>query len=213
MTPIERMNAKTAALSTLGLDDTASHADLRSAWKRRARETHPDRPDGRLEDFLNARAAFEALTEGSVRTGEPDADQRKEEPRGYRARPPRAGIRPRPRLAERTQALADDLIEEAHAALAEQPDESAIDHVAEAILRSGRHLVFVVSSAATTGRNRIALPTEVLSRLKPGPVRIFPVDFGDAAAPERFDLPEATVDSFFPGARGVSIHFAGGGSR
>jgi len=49
------------ALKILGLDTDASEAEIRAAWRKKARLFHPDSPYANLNAFLQAQAAFEVL--------------------------------------------------------------------------------------------------------------------------------------------------------
>jgi len=66
MSPLERVQARTAALEALGLEGSASSREIRKAWKRVAFETHPDRSAGETAAFLRAKTAFEYLGGGRV---------------------------------------------------------------------------------------------------------------------------------------------------
>ena len=50
-----------AALLILGLPMTAREADVRSAWRKKAKFLHPDSPYGNPHQFLKAKLAFETL--------------------------------------------------------------------------------------------------------------------------------------------------------
>lgn len=49
------------ALMTLGLGMGAREADIRLAWRKKAKFFHPDSPYGNVSSFLQAKAAFETL--------------------------------------------------------------------------------------------------------------------------------------------------------
>lgn len=49
------------ALMTLGLGMGAREADVRLAWRKKAKFFHPDSPYGDVSAFLQAKAAFETL--------------------------------------------------------------------------------------------------------------------------------------------------------
>lgn len=49
------------ALMTLGLTMAAREADIRTAWRKKAKFFHPDSPYGNVSAFLAAKAAFETL--------------------------------------------------------------------------------------------------------------------------------------------------------
>ena len=47
----------------LGVDDTASEDDIKAAYRRKAKEHHPDTDSGDAERFKKVRRAYEALSE------------------------------------------------------------------------------------------------------------------------------------------------------
>lgn len=49
------------ALMTLGLGMGAREADVRIAWRKKAKFFHPDSPYGDVNAFLQAKSAFETL--------------------------------------------------------------------------------------------------------------------------------------------------------
>ena len=49
------------ALFTLGLNMNAKEADIRAAWHRKAKVSHPDSSCADMRAFLQARLAFETL--------------------------------------------------------------------------------------------------------------------------------------------------------
>lgn len=49
------------AYSILHLPFNASETDIRRAWRRRAKECHPDRPEGDIREFMELKAAYETL--------------------------------------------------------------------------------------------------------------------------------------------------------
>lgn len=49
------------ALLTLGLNLSAREADIRLAWRKKAKFFHPDSPYADVRAFLQAKAAFETL--------------------------------------------------------------------------------------------------------------------------------------------------------
>ena len=50
-----------AALMTLGLSMSAREADIRAAWRKKAKFLHPDSEYGDAHQFLKAKMAFETL--------------------------------------------------------------------------------------------------------------------------------------------------------
>ena len=49
------------ALMTLGLNMSAREAEIRAAWRKKAKFFHPDSPYGDMGRFINAKTAFETL--------------------------------------------------------------------------------------------------------------------------------------------------------
>ena len=49
------------AVMTLGLNIAAREADIRSAWRAKAKFYHPDSPYGNMGAFVKCKTAFETL--------------------------------------------------------------------------------------------------------------------------------------------------------
>jgi len=49
------------ALLTLGLNMSAREADIRTAWRKKAKFFHPDSPYGNASAFMQAKSAYETL--------------------------------------------------------------------------------------------------------------------------------------------------------
>ena len=47
----------------LGISPHATQAEIRSAYRKRAQETHPDSSGGSHEEFIRVQAAYRALTD------------------------------------------------------------------------------------------------------------------------------------------------------
>lgn len=58
----------------LGVDRNATAAEIRAAYRRRVKETHPDLAGGAGEAFLELQAAFRALVDPSTRDRVDDPD-------------------------------------------------------------------------------------------------------------------------------------------
>ena len=56
--------SRTAAASVLGVDPDAAEAEVRRAFREKAREVHPDAPGGDEAEFKRLRTAYERLTDG-----------------------------------------------------------------------------------------------------------------------------------------------------
>lgn len=62
-TVLQRVSAMTRqqAMMTLGLPMGAREADIRAAWRKKAKFFHPDSPYADMKAFLQAKAAYETL--------------------------------------------------------------------------------------------------------------------------------------------------------
>lgn len=69
MTPIERVKRRAEAAAFLNVSLYATETELREAWKRRVKTTHPDRNDGNDRAFRAMQTAFAIL----LGTAEEDA--------------------------------------------------------------------------------------------------------------------------------------------
>jgi hypothetical protein len=191
------LNGRADALRALGLMPRASAADVRSAFRRLAFETHPDRQKGHEDEFARVREAYEMLREGDTVTT---------------AAPSRPSLEPRvSEVPAAMQASCRALLDEGAPALEgpggreEQRDR---DHVPHAIRRQGRVVSYLVPTPLAEGANRVALPVGDL--LDPRRVTSKLVRVSSARpGPGRVDVPDAVREELFPGARSVSIEFGG----
>jgi hypothetical protein len=189
------VNGRAEALRALGLRPRASAEDVRSAFRRLAFETHPDRHKGHEDEFARIREAYEMLREGdTVATAAP-------------ARPSLA-----PKVSEVSEALraaCRALLEEGAPAL-EGPDgcegRRGRDHVAHAIRRQGRVVSYLVPTPLAEGANRVALPVGDLLDPRRVTSKLVRVS-SRQAGPGRVEVPDAVREELFPGARSVSIEF------
>jgi len=204
MSPLERVQARTAALEALGLEGSASSREIRKAWKRVAFETHPDRSAGETAAFLRAKTAFEYLGGSEKTFGASDPG----EPALHAVPTAMTGLNElRPSVVVRTEKLSNDDIKASWELLYEEPADSATDHVVEVIQRMGRSLTYVVPSPAASGLNRVALPAAILSgyRRKICPT-VVSFELADAKI-DQFLVPEKMRLDIFPGAWNVCIRF------
>jgi hypothetical protein len=215
MTPIERTQAKSVALKTLGLGLYANPAEIRDAWRRIAFETHPDRNAAAQADFARAKEAYDFLrnewttsNEGSGAWTRPRAASQK--------------VATRPSILARLDRLAEDVVDVLRAEFTAEGGPSRVidlcaggasqdgartDHLPVAVHRHGRHLTYIVEATTERGLNRVALPATLLDGTRK--VRPVVVVFDARVAGEgEVKLPDAVVAQAFPGARGVEIRFA-----
>lgn len=221
MTPIEKAQAKSAAMAALGLGGRPAADEIRAAWKRIAFRTHPDRNGGALDAFARARAAYDLLW-----------SELPEEARGGAGSEAGTGTRPqrrtamgrRPRVAARVTEFSAEVIAHCRDVLREERGEAdagsaragtaapphataTLDHLPKAVHREGRCLTYVVATPLAAGTNRVALPTAILEDPRKVSPRI--VSFrANASGPGDIEIPEAMRMRLFPGARSVRIRFA-----
>ena len=197
MTPIERVTAKSRALTTLGLERHVHQGDLKEAFRKLTFEKHPDRASGTTEEFARITDAFRFLSNNAGKLGIPEA------PAAAPARPARRVSRP---TIQPTETAFDDLAQsECRAAF--DGIVSGTIHVASRLYRTGRRLTYYVATPAGPGLNRVAVPTgDLIDSRRVCPV-IVTLDsreiFGCV-----YEVPEAVCAKRFPGARSVSFRFA-----
>jgi hypothetical protein len=215
MTPIERTQAKSVALKTLGLGLYANPTEIRDAWRRIAFETHPDRNAQAQAEFARAKEAYDFLrnewttgAEGGGAWGRPRTASQK--------------VASRPSIMARLERLGDEVRDILRAEFTAEGGPSRLldlcpggapsgvlrtDHLPAAVHRHGRHLTYIVEATTERGLNRVALPATLLDGGRK--VRPVVVVFDARVAGEgEVRLPDAIVAEAFPGARGVEIRFA-----
>lgn len=185
------------ALRALGLRPRASAEDVRSAFRRLAFETHPDRCKGHENEFSRIREAYEMLKNGDM----PNA-----------AAPARPALEARVvEISEETRAACRALLDEGAPALRAPSGRGegaadARDHVPCAIRRKGREVAYLVPTPLAEGSNRVAVPVGDL--LDPRRVTSTLVRVSSARqGPGRVEVPDDVREELFPGARTVSIEF------
>lgn len=191
MTPIERISARSKALSLLGMTGTPSKSEIRKAFRKLAFEKHPDHGKGSPEEFARISDAYNLLSAGAEDASAP------------RPRSPSAVSRPELRATETT--FDADTVDLCDAHLSEA-DGNGLDHVATRLYRKGRVLTYYVPTPPAKGQNRVALPTgdlEDTRRIRP---RIVDVRHADLVG-NAYDVPRHIAAKTFPGARAVQIRF------
>lgn len=184
------------AFRVLGLAPQADAADVRSAFRRLAFATHPDRASGRDDEFSRVREAYEMLRnagEGPV-----------------------SAAPARPSLEVRVSIVPDEMQEACRALLAEQnralagPGEQAggLDrhHVPVAIRRKGRQVAYLVPTALAKGTNCVAVPVGDLADPRRQRSELVRVNSARQGA-GRVEVPDEVREALFPGARSVVIEF------
>jgi hypothetical protein len=192
------VTGRSDALRALGLRPRATSGDVRSAFRRLAFETHPDRCKGHEDEFSRIREAYEMLKDGDPLTS---------------ALPARPSLEARVvEVSSQMQDACRALLDEGAPALeaperGEAPQE-ARDHVPSAIRRQGRQVSYLVPTPLAKGANRVAVPVGDL--LDPRRVTSKLVRVSSARqGPGRVEVPDDVREELFPGARSVSIEFGG----
>lgn len=190
------VRGRSEALRILGLLPRASAEDVRSAFRRLAFETHPDRHAGHEDEFSKIREAYELLKNGDTATS---------------ASPARPSLETRVSdVPEAMQEACRAMLEEGAPAL-ESPEpgdgpREERDHVPRAIRRQGRQVSYLVPTPLAKGTNRVAVPVGDLldpRRVTSKLVRVTSARRG----PGRVEVPDDIREALFPGARNVSIEF------
>ena len=152
MTPFERVRARYRAKSVLGVRENASQDEIRRAYKDQAFAHHPDQENGSNADLQSINAAYELLKNDAPAE---DVVQR-------------SGVRPsrvpsRPMVKPRVTVIDEVTLARGRAILTDTPTEGSTDHIATTIRMEGRKLTYLVPSRLTKGRNRVAVPADILA--------------------------------------------------
>ena len=184
------------ALRILGLAPQASSGDVRSAFRRLAFATHPDRAAGHDDEFARIREAYEMLRGG--------------------AEGPASAAPARPSLEVRVSVVPDETQAACRALLAEQtpalagPGASLTgadrDHVPVAVRRKGRQVAYLVPTPLARGTNCVAVPVGDLDDPRRIISKLVRVNSARSGA-GRVEVPDDVREAMFPGARSVSIEF------
>lgn len=203
MEPVDKIQARVDALRALGLDQTATASDIRNAWRDIAFRAHPDRTGGDSVQFAEAKSAFDLLRrEGLVTKAAGPARPR------------------RPKLRARLIELAEDALESCrsllgvggalphddHSAPCRNSEQTNADHIPSAVGCRGRDLTFFVATPVCEGKNRVALPTSILTSGRKFEAEILSFQATSSGAGEVV-VPDTIRERKFPGAKSVRIRF------
>ncbi|NND21093.1 MAG: DnaJ domain-containing protein [Silicimonas sp.] len=191
MTPIERISARSKALSTLGMAGNPTKSELRKAFRKLAFERHPDHGKGTPEEFAKISDAYTLL----VDTAEDDT--------ACAARPATRVSRP---AVPATETEFDEDTLTTCESLFDGLDATCARHLATRLYRKGRMLTYLVPSAPADGLNKVALPTGDLVDTRRIEPKLLDIWSGDIAAGV-YDMPAQLSARHFPGARSVQIRF------
>lgn len=197
--------ARAQALSILELDAADLNAEtLNAAWRRRAFETHPDRGHDSADAFIAVRGAYLALRDKIAPPAPPNRTPPPEPPAPTHVAPRRPGSPVRPRAHAEGSAITDAFLASCEAALADDDNDfpAAIPTLAT---RQGRRVEFVFSGRLAPGKNRIALPTGIVTD-DPGR-KPFKMTLTDADTAEGTYILSDLRVACFPGTNSVTLRF------
>lgn len=191
MTPIERISARSKALSILGISGNPTKTELRKTFRKLAFERHPDHGKGTPEEFARISDAYTLLAADAKDDTKP-------------ASAPGTTVS-RPSL-QATETEFDEATLDACEAEFSDCESDASRHLATRLFRKGRMLTYFVQTSPAQGLNRIALPTGDLVDSRRIAPKIIDIWSGDIAAGV-YDVPAQVCARDFPGARSVQIRF------
>ena len=195
MSPFDRVRAKYKAKSVLGVDENASQAEIRRAYKKQVFSHHPDHEDGSDEELRAINEAYELLLR----------DAPKSEPVQHSSiKPSRVSMRTM--QAPRVTVIDEVTLARGRAILADTPTDDAADHIATVIRQEGRKLTFLVPSRLTEGRNRVAVPADVLASKTSLATKVITFRTSNAGRGQ-IRVPDERVKMDFSGAHEVVIQF------
>lgn len=193
MTPIERLSVRNKALSLLGVSGQPTKSELRKAYRKLAFEKHPDHGRASADEFAQISEAYSLLVDEAT-----DDTMCRVDPYTAR-RVSRPSVRSiKTEFDDRTM----DACETAFDGI----DTVGQRHLANALHRKGRILVYSVNSMPKVGVNHVALPTGDLvdtRHIKPVIVDVWSGDVKGMT----YNVPAQTCAKLFPGARAVQIRF------
>lgn len=204
MEPVNQKSARADALQVLGLSQNATARDIRNAWRDIAFHAHPDHTGGDYSGFAKAKTAYDFLRKEGM-TKEPDGPAMPRRPQlkkrlidlgASEIELCRNILRPDQALCHLSEDQADLAVDE----------DTASDHVPEAIGCFGRELTYFVNTPVCEGANRVALPTSVLASCRNSEPEILSFQ-SKSAGPGEVIIPDTIRERKFPGAKSVKIRF------
>lgn len=238
MTPIEKSRAEEYAFQVLKVTQQAVHAEIRSAWRRRIVETHPDHNAGDDSKFQIVQAAY-AVARGkatdaamsmlidAAQLGDPAAFANAAA--NLQSNPRRARVKTRvvffdPKAASQASASSKEPV-------SVQLDGSAIQHVdgtalphasgtadardehrVQRVRQKGRRVTYIIWNSVKSGSNEVSLPKGDFRRAGEG--HEIALQFAsDAEGAATVTIPAEQRAAHFPGAQSVRVHFAHGADQ
>lgn len=239
MTPIEKSRAEEYAHHVLKVKPRSTREEIRTAWRRRIVETHPDHNGGDASQFQIVQAAYEvargrATTDALIllwdtaQLGEPAAVV--ETHKNSQRNPRRARVKTRVIFFDQ-QTESQNAPAKRRKPDAVQLDGSALKHVDTAaplksagtgdmldghtvqrVRQKGRRVTYIIWNSVKTGSNEVSLPKGDFRRAgESHEVELRFAANADGAA--TVTIPEAQRAAHFPGAQSVRVHFAHGADQ
>ena len=238
MTPIEKSRAQECALEILRVKREAVRDDIKTAWRRRVVETHPDRNSGDDSQFQLVQDAYQVAngtaTEDVIARVLDGMDP--QTPHVADATSQRADPQSQPRRARiKTRMVWFDPQAEAQGSAGQtkkveavQVDDAAIQyvdgddsrnatgpgqaqdvHTVQSVRQKGRRVSYIIWSAIKPGDNEVALPTGDF-RIAGGKKEVA-LQFASAEeGAATISMPDDQRAEHFPGAQSVRVHFSHG---
>ncbi|MEM9970055.1 MAG: J domain-containing protein [Pseudomonadota bacterium] len=203
-TPLQKARAVSEAQITLGVSVDANESEIHSAWKKLAFKLHPDRGAADSKALASVNAAYTLLKdraktitqEASAAANAPTSTQRP-------VRPARPGFS-RPTVTTKVSPVEPAMKARCAELVAKEP--KGFGHIASAMERTGRKIIYVVETPLSEGVNRVAMPVSDYNNGRPP--RPDSIAFRSSkSGPGTLDLPEAVREKAFPGFNSVKFRF------
>ena len=203
MSPIDRVALRSQAFGILGIPANSTKADIRRAYKKLAKEKHPDQHPECGTEFAQITEAYQALREHA---DELKLDECANDPASAPTSSPVTPRRvSRPNLKATESEFTEAEREECQALL-NGYDGGDGRYVANAVYRVGRKLTFLVRFPMAKGTNLVAVPTGMLHDSRRVMPQLLSFHSRDAVG-GFYEMPENDCAERFPGARQVQIRF------
>ena len=209
----QEIRERTNARLVLGVDKSASQAEIRAAWRVLAVQNHPDQPNGSVEGFRQINDAYNVLKE----TSGPGRHSTDWEPKSECTKG--SVSVERPTVSAKTVEISPLLSEICRASLAPEPlvlkketsnknsaPAKVARHVPSAVRTKGRSILYVVETPLLKGENQVALPTDHFAGKRNPVTEIVELNSprdGKACVELQID----TLSPLFSGAERVRVQF------
>ena len=187
MTPIERVSARSKALSILGLEGNPTKSEVRKVFRKLAFELHPDRGNDTSDEFARVSDAYQLLFETAEDEPAPAATAS--------ARVSRPSVR-----ATETE-FSEEILN-----MCQEMAEDDGAQIATRLYRKGRMLTYFVPREPNDGLTKVVLPTGDLVDSRTMTPQVVDVWSGEISM-NQYEVSPQLCAQLFPGARSVQIRF------